>query len=324
MSRVNDLRIFPIFIVAVLLILAVPALADSKQAGSTTEHRAQTEATRAVALPFLRSLFAEGNLHGAYEQYAAPDFIQHNPEMGDGIEARRRFFDEKAKKAQGEPGQWANVTNMIIVDGDLFAVHHHALAGPDDPGRVFVDIWRVADGRIVEHWDVIQDIPLDQPHDNGIACGKGDDFESAQSLGDTVEQPTCGWPDNQVTREASLKVVSNYVSEMVSGDVRSAITRWFAPDYKQHSPIMADGIEGAISHLEEMFGGQPDELPRELGSRAIAEGDLVLFHRLVQDPDKERPVATVDIFRVTDGKISEHWDIKQQAPAQAANDNGIW
>jgi predicted SnoaL-like aldol condensation-catalyzing enzyme len=59
-------------------------------------------------------------------------------------------------------------------------MHHHAFRGPADPGRVFVDIWRVKDGRIAEHWDVIQAIPATMAHHNGMACGHGDDYASAR------------------------------------------------------------------------------------------------------------------------------------------------
>jgi predicted SnoaL-like aldol condensation-catalyzing enzyme len=54
---------------------------------------------------------------------------------------------------------YREVTDMLLVDGDMFASFHHVYHSSQDPGRMFVDIWRVKDGRISEHWDVKQTVP---------------------------------------------------------------------------------------------------------------------------------------------------------------------
>jgi len=124
--------------------------------------------TREAAKGFLAQMFMEGDMGGAYERYAAADFIQHNPIMGDGVKAHEAYFEAQAKDPQGDPKAWRHVTNMVLVDGDLFALYHEAFRGPDDPGRVFVDIWRVANGKMVEHWDVKQPVPDKSANNNGM------------------------------------------------------------------------------------------------------------------------------------------------------------
>jgi predicted SnoaL-like aldol condensation-catalyzing enzyme len=283
-----------------------------------------TEATRAFAEKFLRRLFVENDVDGAYTAYATPDFIQHNPLMADGIAGRRAYFAALAKEPQGRPSGWAHVFNMVLVDGDLFAVHHHVFRSPEDRGRVFVDIWRVAGGRIVEHWDVIQAIPETMAHSNGMACGRGQDFHSAKALGDTLANPACGLPDPRADRDASMRALQDYVTEVGAGHVRAAVQRWFSGDYRQHSPTIAEGAEGAIAYLEREFGKGPSAMPRAGPARVVAEGDYVLFHRLVTYAGSDRPSSNIDIFRVTSGKISEHWDVKQPVPDTSANKNGMW
>ncbi|MBL8552133.1 MAG: nuclear transport factor 2 family protein [Hyphomonadaceae bacterium] len=294
--------------------------------GSIAEARSdRTEATRAVAQSFLHQAFVRNEFRAAYVAHAAPDFIQHNPRIGDGLEAHRAYFDAMARnEPNGDNSRWAHVFDMVLVDDDLFAVFHHTYRDAEDPGKAVIDIWRVADGRIVEHWDVIQTIPKTSLHRNGIACGIGESYEAARALGDTLARPTCGRPDPNASREETLRVIADYVAEVGRGDVRTAIERWFSADYKQHSPTIPDGAQGAIAYLEREFGRGRDLMPTAGPARVVAEGDLVLFHRLVTYPGASGPSANMDIFRVTNGRISEHWDLKQPVPKTSANTNGMW
>jgi predicted SnoaL-like aldol condensation-catalyzing enzyme len=284
----------------------------------------QTAATRKLAQAFMQQLFVEQDSFAAYRKYVAPDFTQHNPEMADGIAGREAFFTERAKQSGGHPTPLVNVYNMVLVDKDLFAIHHHAFSGPQDKGRVFVDIWRVANGRIVEHWDVIQPYPETMLHANGMGCGHGETYAEAVKLVSSPDHPTCLLPDSGAKRDASLGVINDYTASIRAGDVRGSILRWFTPDYRQHSPNIADGIDGAIAYLEREYGDPSKPKPQATATRIIAEGDYVLEHRQVLYPGATRLSTNIDIFRVRGGKISEHWDVKQLVPETPANKNGMW
>ena len=58
--------------------------------------------------------------------------------------------------------------------------------------------------------------------------------------------------------------------------------------------------------------------------RMIAEGDLVVTHSHLENYPDDRGTAVVDLFRVENGKIVEHWDVLQPIPEQAANDNTMF
>jgi predicted SnoaL-like aldol condensation-catalyzing enzyme len=58
--------------------------------------------------------------------------------------------------------------HRVLVDGDLFAVHLHGQSGPGDRGAAAVDILRVENCKIVEHWDVTQPVPERSMNDNGM------------------------------------------------------------------------------------------------------------------------------------------------------------
>jgi predicted SnoaL-like aldol condensation-catalyzing enzyme len=277
----------------------------------------QTGTTRAIATAFLQRYFIDRDF-GAYAAFARPDFIQHNPNVADGVAGHRAFFAKRKRSLDRQ----AHVIDMVLVDGDLFAVMHHGV-GPDGKAKLFVDLWRVEGGKIAEHWDVVQDIPPVMPHDNGMACGI-ESWAEASARRDSVEAPACGKPDPHARRAASIQIYRDYTSQVAKGDVLGAITRWFHPAYKQHSPIIADGKQGAINYLKAEWGKPGAPVPKLGPMRIVAEGDLVLCHYLYSVPGTAITEVHIDIFRITDGLVSEHWDVKQAVPGKAANRNGMW
>ncbi|MEU4932243.1 nuclear transport factor 2 family protein [Streptomyces yokosukanensis] len=83
----------------------------------------------------------------------------------------------------------------------------------------------------------------------------------------------------------------------------SAVDRWVAADYRQHSALAADGPEA----LRQLVAGLPEGFRYE-GARVIADGDLVALHGTYHGFGPE-PLVAFDIFRVdADGKLAEHWD----------------
>jgi predicted SnoaL-like aldol condensation-catalyzing enzyme len=82
----------------------------------------------------------------------------------------------------------------------------------------------------------------------------------------------------------------------------TAVDRWVAPNYKQHSSLAPDGPEG----LRGLVGSLPEGFRYE-GARVIADGDLVALHGIYHGfgPD---PLVAFDLFRVSGGKLAEHWD----------------
>jgi predicted SnoaL-like aldol condensation-catalyzing enzyme len=218
----------------------------------------------------------------------------------------------------------AREKSLRVESVGLLALHHHGFEEPGDRGHVAVDIWRVENGKIAEHWVVRQAIPRVMAHDNGVACGEGDDYASAAALGDTIARPTCGLPDPAETRAGALAVLDAYAAEFWKGNVEEPIRRWFSSDYRQHSPVIADGIPGAIAFLENEYGKGEDKMPKFGEMRTVAEGGYVLRHRLQLDYGAKSWTANIDIFRISRGKISEHWDLKQEVPEKAKNANGMW
>lgn len=120
--------------------------------------------SRQTALGFFDLLMVRKDPAAAAARYFGPDgYIQHNPNVPSG--PAEGFVGAIDELFRTNP-QWKTEIKRVLVDGDLVAVHHHVQATPDDLGQAVVDIFRVADGKLVEHWDVVQPVPSTARNDN--------------------------------------------------------------------------------------------------------------------------------------------------------------
>jgi predicted SnoaL-like aldol condensation-catalyzing enzyme len=98
------------------------------------------------------------------DQYIDEDYIQHSTAATGGREGLRDFFVNRAH-------HFPDVRMKIMAsyaDGDRTIFHIHTVRHAGDPGMSIIDIFRMVDGRVKEHWEVVQEIPDTLPHDNGI------------------------------------------------------------------------------------------------------------------------------------------------------------
>jgi predicted SnoaL-like aldol condensation-catalyzing enzyme len=109
--------------------------------------------TRPRCPPTERLAFADHDVEKAMS-FLGDTYVQHNPWVADGPAGFRRFIQfiaDRFPKARNE-------VKMVIAEGDLVALHVHSVRVPGTPGRNVMDIFRVKDGKVVEHWDAVQDI----------------------------------------------------------------------------------------------------------------------------------------------------------------------
>lgn len=98
----------------------------------------------------------------AMKLYVGDKYIQHNPFAGDGKQPFIDFFKDYYSK---NPNAFVSI-KRLIAEGDLVVVHVHSQQNKDDRGSAVVDIFRMEKGKIVEHWDVMQQIPDKSANDN--------------------------------------------------------------------------------------------------------------------------------------------------------------
>ena len=124
---------------------------------------AQVELNRRSVVEFYDKAFNRKDFEAA-KAYFGPQFIDHNPAAsGDGakdIEGIGRFLGFLRNKFPASRFE----IQRTFVDGDYVIVHAHGVREPGTRGRAIVDIFRLDQGKIVEHWDVVQDIPETTPN----------------------------------------------------------------------------------------------------------------------------------------------------------------
>jgi predicted SnoaL-like aldol condensation-catalyzing enzyme len=101
-----------------------------------------------------------------------------------------------------------------------------------------------------------------------------------------------------------------------------AVARHLGRQYRQHNPMAADGAAPFISYVEWLVATSPDY--RFEFKRLIAEGELVVVHSHLIPSPGARGTAVMDVFRLDEGKIVEHWDVLQEVPATAENQNTMF
>ena len=122
--------------------------------------------------------------------------------------------------------------------------------------------------------------------------------------------------------ESNKKIVTDFYQQMFGDKDISAVDKYISSDeYIQHNPTVADGAEAFKEAAKIWFEGAPRTKVDIL--RIAAEGDLVFIHVRDMNPDGSLQ-SVIDIFRLKDGKIVEHWDVMQDVPKEAANDHPMF
>ncbi|OBQ69901.1 hypothetical protein EB233_12205 [Mesorhizobium erdmanii] len=122
---------------------------------------------------------------------------------------------------------------------------------------------------------------------------------------------------HELTQKNKALVLKAYQALFGDHDL-TALDRYWAENYIQHNPTMTDGRDSVKQLLESLGVAHWPKQKVDL-KRVIAEGDLVMTE-VVQPKQGQSPeTVIVDIFRVENGKIAEHWDVMQPVPANPTN-----
>ena len=222
-------------------------------------------------------------------------YTQHNLGAADGLAGFGALL-------QAIPKGSAKVNTIrAFQDGDYVFTHtDYDFFGP----KIGFDIFRFENGKIVEHWDNLQETP-----------------KSPNPSGHTMVDGPTQVSDLSAT-EANKKLVASFVDEILVNGRMAKLANYFEGDqYTQHNPQIADGLSGLGDALE-LMAKAGVTMTYERVHKVLGEGNFVLVISEGQFAGKH--TSFYDLFRVQNGKITEHWDTIEEIPARSEwkNANG--
>lgn len=222
-------------------------------------------------------------------------YIQHNLAVGDGLAgfgAVLKALPEGSAKVK---------TVRVFRDGDyVFAHTEYNFFGP----KIGFDIFRFENGKIVEHWDNLQETPK-QPNPSGRSMTDGPAV--AKDLDKTV---------------ANKKLLRSFIDDILINGRMDKLAGYFDGDnYVQHNPHIGDKLSGLGAALQAM-AEQGITMKYDRIHKVFGEGNFVLVAS--EGTFAGTHTSFFDLFRVENGKLAEHWDTIEAIPpkVQWKNNNG--
>ena len=147
-----------VFVVFISVVLAFAVASPAFSAGSPQE-----ETNKKNVVEFYEKAINQKDFDGA-SKYIGSRYTQHNPLAADGPEGLKAFLQFAKEKV---PDYHADI-KRVFADGDYVILHVHTTRDAQDRGSAVMDIFKLENGKVVEHWDVVQPIPEKAANSNGM------------------------------------------------------------------------------------------------------------------------------------------------------------
>lgn len=221
-------------------------------------------------------------------------YIQHNLAVADGLAGFGALL------SQLPPNSAKVNTVRAFQDGDFVFTHSdYHFFGP----KIGFDIFRFEDGKIVEHWDNLQETAKPNPSGHTMIDGN----VTIKDLDKTATNKT---------------LVRQFVNDILVNGKMEKLTAYFDGDnYIQHNPLIPDQLSGLGKALGE-WARQGITMKYDTIHKVLGEGNFVLV--VSEGHLAGKLNSFYDLFRVENGKIAEHWDTIEEIPAKEnwKNSNG--
>lgn len=275
--------------IAAVSALALVACARSPQPSNEKPHMANY---KQQVVELLKSIETGDSKPIAYIN--PNKYVQHNLAVGAGLAGVRALLQALPK------GSAKINTVRVFQDGNfVFAHTDYNFFGP----KVGFDIFRFEDGKIVEHWDNLQETAA-KPSPSGHTM---------------IDGPTTA-SDLDKT-EANKALMQTYMDDLLNGRRDRFASYFDGNNYIQHSPLVADNLTGLFAGLQAL-AKQGLAVKYDRVHKVLGEGNFVLV--VAEGSFGDHPSSYYDFYHIQNGKIAEHWDTIEPIPPRAEwkNSNG--
>lgn len=247
-----------------------------------------------IVFEFLERGFGQGDL-SVFERLVAEDYLQHNPFIKTGRQGLLAFREllQTFKDNEFRPVR-------VIEDNPIVLLHCEWRTG--EQRRAVFEMLRVDDGRLVEHWDAMQDQPASTPHGRTMLDGPTEVIDRERTAGNKA-------------------LVGEFVRAVLIERRHDRLAEFFDGDrYIQHSPNLADSVAALRAFLS--AGRNGSGVHYDTLHRVVGEGNFVLAQ--CAGMNAGMPSAFYDLYRIENGKLAEHWEVVQPIPATFVHENGMF
>ncbi|HKO90186.1 MAG TPA: hypothetical protein VJU61_03475 [Polyangiaceae bacterium] len=249
--------------------------------------RELTVANKAVVSAAIDELFVRGDIT-AVDRYWGEPYLQHNPIAASGVGAFRNLFSGLVS-----PGNSIYQLSRVLGECELVLIHgdYTSFGGPT------FDMFRVQEGRVVEHWDA-------------FAASAGPNSSGHTALdGPSVVEDVALSGQNEA-------LVLAFAERVLIEGARERILDFMSPDLIEHDPESLDGSAAYAQNLQDRAITY-----RQVRHR-IGDGNFVFL--LSEGTLGTTEVAHYDLFRVAGSLIVEHWNGSRDVPASSQSGLGIF
>lgn len=221
-------------------------------------------------------------------------YIQHNLAAADGLQGLGELLRQLPPNSVKVKGV------RVHQDGDfVFAHTDYNFFGP----KIGFDIFRFEGGKIVEHWDNLQETAPANPSGHTMIDGPTESRDAGKT-------------------EQNKALVRQFIEDILVNGKMDKLAGYFdGNNYTQHNPQIGDGLSGLGGALEAM-AKQGITMKYDKIHKVLGEGNFVLV--VSEGAFAGKPTSFYDLFRVENGKVAEHWDTLETIPPKQEwkNSNG--
>ncbi len=293
-------------VIAMLLCMAMAVVGlaacgsqQSDATGGTDEALAKRQANIEVVTKFYEEVFNAHDI-SKLDDFMLDNYIQHNATVEDGKEGFIAFTDMFFGL---DPEM--EILKIFANDNDEVAVFFKCTCKANGTVNKVVDIYRLEDGKLAEHWDVVE-------HDVGnTETANGRDLfttDAKATATPTVEE-----------QQKNIDTVVNFNEDVFNKQDISKLDDFMQDDYTQHNATVADGKEGFKAFTDFFFTLEPEM--HIYKTFANEDGEVLVFFKCTCNANGNIN-KVVDIYSLRDGKLAEHWDVVEHDVGNVESVNG--